>query len=149
MKLTGFLCLFLINSLLYAAVTIVECEDNQGERSFQATCPPGSTQIDSRKINTGVDATASDTDEAVINVTLYVVPECTICEDVKYFLETKDVALTIKDASTEQIVQEELKALTGVLRVPVVSVGDRTVTGFNRTDIEAALQAAGYTPASE
>ncbi|NNE39171.1 MAG: glutaredoxin family protein, partial [Gammaproteobacteria bacterium] len=126
MKLTGLAIILLISMPLNAAVTIVECEDANGDRTFQATCPPGTTQVDQREINTGVLTSASESQGNVtIRATLYSVPECVVCGDVKEFLESRDVIVTEKDASNEQLIQEELKALTGVLRVPVVVIGDQ------------------------
>lgn len=127
------------------AVTIVECEDSQGERTFQASCPPGTTQVDAREIRTG-SATGTDQsgDNVTINATVYVVPECDPCETVREFLQMRNIAVTVKDASTEQVVQEELEALIGTLQAPVTVIGDSTIRGFNRSELTAALTAAGY-----
>jgi glutaredoxin len=127
-----------------AAVTIVECEDSLGERSFQASCPPGSTQINARVIHAGSNSDVS-TDNSSINATLYVVPECDPCEDVREFLQTRNVSVTVKDVSFEQEMQEELQALTGTLRAPVVVIGETIISGYKRSDLLAALVAAGYT----
>jgi len=129
---------------VFAAVTIVECEDNQGERTFQASCLPGTTQVNAREIRTGSSPAAASRIGSDISATLYVVPECDPCEDVREFLQARNVALTVKDASFEQEVQEELKALTGTLRAPVVVIGEHIVTGYNRTELTSALTAAGY-----
>jgi len=127
-----------------AAVTIVECEDSLGERSFQASCPPGSTQINARVIHAGSNSDVS-TDNSSINATLYVVPECDPCEDVREFLQSRNVRVTVKDVSFEQVMQEELQALTGTLRAPVVVIGETIISGYKRSDLLAALVAAGYT----
>jgi glutaredoxin len=127
-----------------AAVTIVECEDSQGERSFQASCPPGSTQVNTRVIRTGSNTEAA-TDNPFISATLYVVPDCDPCEDVREFLQARNVTVTIKDVSYEQAIQEELQALTGTLRAPVVVIGETIIYGYRRSDLVAALAAAGYT----
>jgi len=129
-----------------AAVTIVECEDSLGERSFQASCPPDSTQVNTRVIHTGSNSEVS-TDNPSINATLYVVPECDPCEDVREFLQTRNVTVTVKDVSFEQAMQEELQALTGTLRAPVVVIGETIISGYKRSDLLAALVAAGYTTA--
>lgn len=129
------------------AVTIVECENNQGERSFQTTCPPGTTQIDVRQINTGSQPSTSD-DSETITSTLYTVPGCVICGDVQEFLETRNVIVTVKDASNEQVIQDELRELTGELRVPVVTIGDKILKGYNRAELTTALESMGYSPDS-
>ena len=147
MKLIGLVVLTLIYLPLQAAVTIVECEDANGDRSFQATCPPGSTQVDKREINTGTSTAASTIPGNVtIRATLYSVPECVVCGDVREFLESRDVIVNEKDASNEQLIQEELKALTGVLKVPVVVIGEEVISGYQRDQLLSALMAAGYNP---
>jgi len=144
MKLTGILLLFMFYVQTAAAVTVVLCEDSEGERTFASTCPPGTTQVNAQEINTGTGSGNTQTPgDSVISATLYVVPECAICEEVRKYLESKNVSVTIKDASVEQAIQEELKQLTGVLRVPVVVIGDSTVTGFSPSQLDEALNAAG------
>ena len=147
MKLTGLILLLMMISPAYAAVTVVECEDTEGERTFQKTCPPGTTQVDQRRVLTGTASSEStSSDEATITATLYMVPECVVCGDVQEFLESRDIVVTVKDASTEQAVQEELKAINGELRVPVVVIGETVITGYKRDEMTSALMAAGYNP---
>ncbi|MEX2353224.1 MAG: glutaredoxin family protein [Gammaproteobacteria bacterium] len=124
------------------AVTIVECEDSQGERTFQASCPPGTTQVNARDIRTGTSPESGE--DVSISATLYVVPDCDPCETVREFLQMRNITVTVKDASTEQAVQEELQALVGTLRAPVTVIGDNIISGFSRSELTAALTAAGY-----
>ena len=143
MKITGLLILLLLPVQSAFAVTIVECEDASGERTFQSACPPGTTQVDQRRIITGSEQPpAGDTEAPVINATLYVVPECDPCEDVREFLQARNVNVTVKDASTEQAVQEELKAVNGTLKVPVTVIGDRVMAGYSRSALTEALETA-------
>lgn len=141
------LLIILVSHLpLLAAVTIVECEDSQGERTFQATCPPGTTQVNAREIWTGSNPDAGS-ENASISATLYVVPDCDPCEDIREFLQARDIAVTVKDVSFEQAMQEELQALTGTLRAPVVVIGESILSGYNRSELTTALTAAGYAEA--
>lgn len=147
MKLTGLAILLFITIPLQAAVSIVECEDADGERTFQATCSPGTTQVNKREILTGPSTGgAVNSGDTVVKATLYSVPECVVCGDVREFLESRKVVVNEKDASNEQLIQEELKALTGVLRVPVIVIGDTVISGYQRDQLTAALMAAGYNP---
>lgn len=136
----------MLSSPIYAAVTIVECEDDRGERSFQATCPPGTTQIDVRQINTGSQSSSSTDTSGPITSTLYTVPGCVVCGDVQEFLEARNVMVTVKDASNKQVIQDELRELTGELRVPVVTIGDKIVKGYDRGELTTALESMGYSP---
>lgn len=142
MKITGLLALLLLVQPAFA-VTIVQCEDASGERTFQSSCPPGTTQVDQRRIITGTEQPSAGGAEApVINATLYVVPACDPCEDVREFLQARNVNVTIKDASTEQAIQEELKAVTGTLKVPVTVIGDKVLAGYSRSALTEALEGA-------
>jgi len=125
------------------AVTIVECEDNQGERTFQTSCPPGTTQVNTREIRTGTTP-VTNSDTATVSATLYVVPECEPCEDVREFLQARNISVTVKDVSFEQEIQEELQALTGTLRAPVTVIGESIISGYSRSELTTALTAAGY-----
>lgn len=149
MKLFITMTLFILScSPVLAAVKVVECEDAAGERTFQTACPPGTTQVSSRQIRTGSDASAGTASGGTgITATLYVTPECDPCEAVREYLEARDVAVTVKDASYEQAIQEELKELTGILRVPVVLIGEKTITGYDRSELSTALSDAGYVEA--
>jgi len=135
----------MLSSHICIAVTIVECEDDKGERSFQSKCPPGTTQIDVRQINTGSQPSTPDDVETLTSI-LYTVPGCVVCGDVQEFLESRNVIVTVKDASSLQVVQDELRELTGELRVPVVTIGDNILRGYNRAELTAALESMGYSP---
>ena len=145
MKATGLFFLLWLGAQCASAVTIVECVDSRGERSFQAACPPGTTQVDQRQIRTGEDtAPAANAEAPVITATLYVVPNCDPCEDVRDFLQSRNVSVTVKDASTEQAVQEELKKVNGTLKVPVTVIGGKVLAGYSRSGLLEALEAEGY-----
>ncbi len=131
----------------FAAVTIVECEDSDGERTFQAACPPGTTQVGSRKLPTGTGSQtgpASTGSSRTINATLYMVPECDPCQDIHDYLSARNISITMKDASGDIEVQDEIRELTGDLQVPVVVIDGKTLTGYSRSELRAALAAAGY-----
>ena len=77
------------------------------------------------------------------------VPDCDSCEAVREYLQARNISVTLKDASNEQEIQEELKALNGILRVPVVVIGETKVSGYNRTELNNTLAAAGYIDENE
>lgn len=131
-----------------AAVKVVECEDEQGNRTFESTCPPGTTMVDEKRIPTGVSA-ADSAEKTAINVTLYSIPECESCDEVREFLQGRSVAITEKSVNENPEIQTELKDLTGALRVPATVIGEKVITGYNRSELLAALESAGYKEGNE
>lgn len=124
------------------AVTVVECEDSQGNRSFQDRCPPGTTPIDKKQYS----VTAPEQKKGNLSATLYVIPECDSCDQVKEFLELRHISITEKDVSGDFKLQEELKEKTGGdLHVPVLILGEKVLKGYNRAELLQALADAGYT----
>jgi glutaredoxin len=145
--------LSLVCMQISAAVKVVECEDEQGNRSFQSACPPGSILVDEKKIPTGDKpppplVRKSETDDeagsANINATLYYIPECGPCDEVREFFQLRQVSFTEKDVNENIEVQNELKELRGSLKVPATVIGEKVITGYNRSELIAALEAAGY-----
>ncbi len=134
----------------YAAVKIVECEDEQGNRSFEKKCPPGATIIGEKKLSTGVDSSENKSNNSVsIQATLYRVAECDTCEEVKEFLSGKGVSVTEKDVGTDVELQKELTDLSGALKVPTTVIGDKILTGYNRGEFINTLKEAGFSKDSE
>jgi glutaredoxin len=151
-KLNLFIILpLLVTSLnCMAAVSIVECEDEQGNRTFQKTCPPGSTMINQKRIATGSKAAAENdpvtftTTSSSVSATMYSIPECSPCDAVRELLQIKNIPLTEINIEGDIIKQAELTKLNGSLNVPVTLIGDKKLSGYNRTEIISALEAAGW-----
>lgn len=147
MKISTRLCVLLacfsFCSYLFGAVTVVECEDEQGNRSFEKTCAPGSTQVGKKQFNTG--AVSSEKKLAMnIQAKLYMIPDCESCDDVKEFLNARNIPITEIDVSDDIELQNELKNIAGALKVPTTLIGDEILTGYNRSSLLEALVAAGY-----
>lgn len=139
-----FIALLVYGSGVVAAVNIVECEDAQGNRIFQKTCPPGMVEVSSKRISTG----SSDKDEQQqgsldLEVVLYVIPNCGACTEVREFLQAKEIAFTEKDVSEDISLQQELTELAGSLGVPTTVFGDEVVTGYQRSQMESIIEQAG------
>jgi glutaredoxin len=126
------------------AVSVFECEDENGNRSFHDGCPPGSKKVGTKEY-TGT-APAGAAQAAPASLTLYMVPNCDSCDQVKEFLSVRNLSVEEKNVNDNPALQEELKAAAGDLRVPVLLVGDKVLTGYNRAELLAALQAAGLEP---
>ncbi len=126
-----------------AAVKIVECEDAEGNRSFQKACPPDSTQVGEKSLKTGPNSTESSSNKD-ITATLYMVPDCEACDEIREFLGARKIPITEKDANESIEIQKELTELTGALKVPTTIIGEEVLTGYSRANFISALEAAGY-----
>ena len=125
------------------SVEILQCEDAQGNKFYATQCPPGSNEINKKNYSTATADTGATTPN--ISATLYRVPDCDTCDQVKEFLDIRHIPVTEKDVSGSADLQKELKDKTGgELRVPVLLLGDKVLKGYNRASLLAALSAAGY-----
>lgn len=144
--------LLLTAPLAFAGVTIVQCEDDQGEITFQKTCPPGTSQVGEKRVPTGASASGSEeesgpaaTGDPGISALLYTASECgEPCDKVRTYLAERNIAVTEKNATDDWDVQNEIKQLIGELKVPVTKIGNNTITGYNAAALRTALNAAGY-----
>lgn len=148
-KLVFLLFSFLLGVNAHAAVKIVECEDEQGNRSFQKTCPPGSTQISEKQFKTGTSSDEDSNNNINISATLYLIPDCESCEEVKEFLDARNISYTEKDVSDDLELQKELTDLSGSLKVPTTVIGDEILTGYSRSNFMAALENEGFSAEDE
>lgn len=134
-----------------AAATIVQCEDSDGERFYADSCPAGSKQVEQKNFYTGprgdgeIDMAALQREHPV---TLYSVPACDACDLVRNYLNQRGVPFAETDVSTDAEQQETLIAKSGELSVPVVTIGEQIVTGYNKPTLRDRLDSAGY-PAAD
>ncbi len=134
----------LFNAQSFAAVNIVECEDEEGNKSFQKVCPPGSTQLGSKKIHTG-GGSAKENNNVNIQATLYTIPDCEACDEIKEFLGARNISIDEKNVNDNIDLQHELTELTGALKVPTTVIGEEVLVGYSRSRFLTALSNAGYT----
>jgi glutaredoxin len=126
------------------AVSVYKCEDSKGNISYEAHCPPGTTPVDQKDYRGGSgDAEAPQRPP----ITVYLVPNCDSCAQVKEFLAVRNIRPVEKNVASDVKLQEELKATAGDLRVPVTVIGGKVINGYNRTEMLAALEAGGYSEA--
>jgi len=129
------------------AVTIVQCEDAEGNRTYQESCPPGTSEVEKKQFYTGPKQTGPDMETLKANkpVTLYRVETCEACDMVSDYLQKRGVPFSLKNANDNVEVQKELREKTGELSVPVVTIGDESVvTGYNKSGLNEKLDQAGY-----
>ena len=136
-------CAILSASILvpgYAAVEVVSCKNSQGQLGFYKRCPPGTTQVGSKQFRS---APASNPN-AHIKATIYTIPECDSCLEVKEFLTNRKLHYEEKLVHEDIDVQEELKALSGALSAPTTLIGETVIRGYSRDKLLSALAAEGY-----
>ncbi len=125
----------------FSAVKVVECEDERGGRSFQKACPPGSTQVSSKKINTG--ESSKEADRSDIKATLYVIPDCEECDEAREFLQMRNISFEEKNALESKENLNELREISVDLQVPVTVINNEVIIGYKRSEIEELLAKAG------
>ena len=148
LRLSALMLAGIISQNVISAVKIVECEDEQGNKVFRATCLPGEKMVDQRRVLTGTksaDETPVEEGEVSISATLYFIPECESCDIVRDYLMNRNVNLTQKNVMTDVDLQTEMKDVSGQQSVPVTVIGEKVLIGYNATQLKAALVEAGYT----
>ena len=151
MKHYKFTILLLVYSLFSNnawAVKIYECEDEQGNRPFEQQCPPGTTAVNKKEYSTKRAQSGSE-QRSSGPLILYVIPNCDSCDQIREFLSVRNISASEKNVADDVALQDELKDKTGGdLRVPVLLVGNKVLSGYNRTNLISALTDAGYISAS-
>lgn len=125
----------------FAAVEVAECRDRDGRIEYHMRCPPGTTQENTKRLGSQV---RDEDANSRIRVTLYVIPDCASCVEVKEFLDYRKVAYDEKFVHEDIKLQTELKELSGKLSAPTVVIGESLLTGYNRDSLMNALREVGY-----
>jgi glutaredoxin 3 len=128
------------------AVTVSECVDAQGHRSFSDRCQPEAKKVNELKVAGSAKAPSPTISEIAERhpVTLYAVPKCDVCELVRNLLDRRKVPFTEKNVSENPDLQQELKDRAGALTVPTLFIDNKPMTGYNEQQIDTTLTAAGY-----
>jgi len=70
---------------------------------------------------------------------MYSTPTCPWCRKAKEFLQEKGIQYSDYNVAEDREKLQEMVQLTGQHGVPVITVGDEVVVGFNQAKIEEAL----------
>lgn len=85
------------------------------------------------------------TDQSTPTVTVYGTPWCAFCKTEKQYLEHLGVSFTSRDIEEQPEYKDQLDKLLGgnFTGVPVTTIGDEIVTGFDRRKIDELLRTKG------
>lgn len=134
-----------LSALHVGAVTIHECVDENNEKTYQESCPPGTTSSSTVKLQTGsADKKALPEN---INITLYMVPNCEACDVTRTVLKQYGANFNEVNIKNNATLQNKLKNIIGAkgkLSVPTVVLGEKQVVGFDKTLLISELESAGF-----
>jgi len=72
-------------------------------------------------------------------VVIYSTPSCVYCNAAKKFFAEKGIEYTEHNVAVDTEKRNEMITKSGQMGVPVISIGERVVVGFNRPVLEEAL----------
>ena len=73
-------------------------------------------------------------------VIIYSTPTCTYCKAAKDYFTANKVAYTEYDVASDEARRKEMIDKTGQLGVPVISIGEQNIVGFDQAAIAVALK---------
>ena len=76
----------------------------------------------------------------MVKPVIYTTPTCQFCKMAKAFFEEKGVTYEEKDVASDLQARQKMVDKSGQLGVPVITIGDNVVVGFNRHALEQLLQ---------
>jgi len=135
----------------HAQTNVYRWVDQQGKVHFSDTPPPEEARSVSQKRMGGGYVEQSQLPYATQvamkrnPVTLYTAKDCgTPCERGRELLSNRGVPYSERNAQGSAADMEALRKLAGSLEVPLLSVGENTVKGYDEDTWNGALDAAGY-----
>jgi len=132
-----------------SAVTVYECVDAEGEVTFQDSCPPGTELAGTKQLSSNKKVEAVDIAGIAAQnpVVLYGAPACAdACDLVRNQLQKRNVPFSEVDVTA--VAAEQLPADVasedGTVTVPTVTVADQRISGYSKSELDTALNGAGY-----
>lgn len=74
-----------------------------------------------------------------MEVKVYSTPTCPYCKMAKEYLSSKGISYQDINVADDQKAADEMVKLSGQMGVPVISVNDKTVVGFDKEKINSLL----------
>lgn len=75
-----------------------------------------------------------------MKVQIYSTPTCPYCKMAKQYLSERKIEYQDFDVSSDDKAREEMVKKSGQLGVPVIDIDGEIFVGFNKEEIEKALQ---------
>ncbi|MEZ4156866.1 MAG: glutaredoxin family protein [Candidatus Paceibacterota bacterium] len=75
-----------------------------------------------------------------MKVQIYSTPTCPYCKMAKQYLSERKIEYQDFDVSSDDKAREEMVKKSGQLGVPVIDINGEIFVGFNKEEIEKALQ---------
>jgi glutaredoxin 3 len=72
-------------------------------------------------------------------VSIYTTPTCVYCRMAKEFFKENNIAYNEYDVATDANKRNEMIEMTGQMGVPVITIDDNIVVGFNKPKIAELL----------
>ena len=76
-------------------------------------------------------------------VTIYSTPTCSYCKLAKEFFKEKGVEYTEHDVAADTEKRQEMVDKTGQMGVPVITIGDEMIVGFDKAKVAELLEIEG------
>lgn len=74
------------------------------------------------------------------NIEIYSTPTCVYCKLAKDFFASKGLSYTEYNVAEDDTRRDEMVQKSGQLGVPVIDIGGQVFVGFNKSEVEHALQ---------
>jgi glutaredoxin len=127
------------------AAKLYKWVDKDGRVSYHDQPPPSEdVRVEEKDFRTGERSTGAQAGKELPAVVLYAAPRCESCELARNYLKKRNVPFTEKNAESDVKVQQELKAKSGTLSVPTITVGEKVMRGYMESLLEGELDAAGF-----
>ncbi|OGG59871.1 NrdH-redoxin [Candidatus Kaiserbacteria bacterium RIFCSPHIGHO2_01_FULL_56_24] len=72
-------------------------------------------------------------------VTIYSTPTCHFCGMAKEFFKANSIAYTEHDVAADIAQRKAMIEMSGQMGVPVITIGDKLVVGFDEEELRALL----------
>ena len=142
---SGLSLLLLFTAASVSAEKLYKHIDKDGRVTYRDQPPAGGGAVEERVIRNRAQGEQTVLPEVVV----YVSQGCDPCDLARLYLKHRGVAFTEKDASNDPAIQTELKKLAGMLSVPTITVGKTVLKGFDKSQVDSALDASGFPKAGE
>ena len=73
-------------------------------------------------------------------IIIYTTPTCPYCQQAKAFFKEKGLNYEEKNVAADQIAAQEMIEKSGQMGVPVIEIDGQIIVGFDRAELEKALE---------